>query len=178
MAMCEAARCVGKNRQGDTMKHTSESRYPAPSEVVIKMFSDTDYHKKKMEALGIEYEILTDESDGDEYHLKAQRMVPINATGMVAKIMPATSTVVNDERWRLSDKTGSVSVETKGVPLDMSCTANIRDEGDGCVITYDWTIKARIPIGGGALEKFVVNDMQKREAEELQAAHALIDQYR
>lgn len=160
------------------MKHSSQSRYPASSDVLIKMFSDTEYHKRKMEALGIDYEILADESDGDEYHLKAQRLVPINASGMVAKIMPPTSTVVNDERWKLSDKTGSVTVDTKGVPLDMSCTARMRDDGDGCVVEYDWTIKAKIPLGGGALEKFVVGDMQKREAEELQAAIALIDDYR
>ena len=160
------------------MKHSTQARYPASADVVIKMFSDPDFHKRKMDQLGITYDILAEENDGDEFRIKAERHVPIQASGIVTKIMPATTQVVNDERWRLSDKSGLVVVETKGVPLDMSCTAQMRDDGDECVIDYDWEIKARIPIGGGALEKFVVNDMQKREAEERDVGISLLDDYR
>lgn len=160
------------------MKHTTESRYPAPSDVIIKMFTDKDYHCRKMDALGIDYDVLEAASDGDEFHIKVERRVPVEASGIVKKIMPSTTTVVNDERWRLSDKSGSVHVDTKGVPLQMSCTAQMRDEGDECVIEYQWDIKAKIPLGGGALEKFVAGDMQKREAAEIQAAIDLLDDYR
>ena len=160
------------------MKHTSLARYPAPADVVIKMFCDPAFHKAKMDKLGISYQILAEASDGDEFQLKAERKVPIQATGIVKKIMPATTQVVNDERWSLSDKSGSVVVETKGVPLDMRCTAQMRDEGDECVIEYSWEIKARIPLGGGALEKFVINDMQKSEAAERDAGVTFLDDYR
>lgn len=160
------------------MKHTTKASYPAPADVVIKMFCDADYHKRKMDKLGISYQILEENSDGDEFQLKAERQVPVQASGIVKKIMPATTQVVNDERWRVSDKSGSVVVETKGVPLDMSCTAQMTDEGDGCVIEYTWNIKARIPLGGGALEKFVVNDMTKREAEEQAVGISFLDEYR
>ncbi len=160
------------------MKHTSQARYPAPADVVIKMFCDADFHKRKLEKLGIRYEILAEEKSGDQFRLKAERAVPVQASGIVKKIMPATTQVVNDERWNLSDKSGSVLVETKGVPLDMSCTAQMRDEGDECVIDYHWEIKARIPLGGGALEKFVVKDMAKGEAEELAVGISFLDEYR
>lgn len=160
------------------MKHEMRAEYPASSDVVVKMFTDQDYHKKKMEKMGIEYEIIDHEFDGDNFRLKAQRLVPIQATGIAAKFMPSTSTVVNDEKWSVNSKTGSVEVETKGVPLTMSCTAKMQDQGDGCVVIYSWDIKAKIPIGGGALEKFVVSDMKDREAEERDAAIALLDQYK
>ena len=160
------------------MQFETQGRYPAPADVVRKMFTDQNFHTSKMDKLGIRYEILDCESGGDEFRIKAERHVPVQASGVVKKIMPSTTQVVNDERWRLSDKTGSVEVQTKGVPLEMSCTAQMKDEGDECVITYQWTIKAKIPIGGGALEKFVRNDMQGREAEELAVGISLLDNYR
>ncbi|MDX1497808.1 MAG: DUF2505 domain-containing protein [Salinisphaeraceae bacterium] len=160
------------------MKHSSQARYPASSDVVIKMFCDPEFHKRKMDKLGIRYEILEEDHNGDEFRLKVERHVPVKASGIVKKIMPATTQVVNDECWNQSDKSGTVVVETKGVPLDMRCSAQMRDEGDECVIDYNWEIKARIPIGGGALEKFVVGDMGKSEAEERDVGVELLDDYR
>lgn len=160
------------------MKHTTQARYPASSDVVMKMFCDTAFHTRKMDMLGVRYEVLEDGSDGDEYRIKAVRHVPIEASGIVKKIMPETTTVVNDESWRMSDKTGAVVIETKGVPMDMSCSAHMRDEGDECIVQYDWDVKARIPLGGGALEKFVINDMKKGEAREREIGISCLDQYR
>ena len=159
------------------MQHQMIARYPAPSDVVIKMFTDKDYHSRKMDKLGITYEILAHEFENGQFRLKAERQVPTNATGIAAKFMPKTSEVVNDEKWSLADKTGSVVVETRGVPLDMHCTAHMADDGDGCVVTYDWTVKARIPVGGGKLEKFVVSDMENRAEEERKVAVSLLGDY-
>ncbi len=160
------------------MKRTTQARYPASSDVVIKMFCDPGFHTRKMDKLGIKHEILEQNEQGDEFRIKVLRHVPIEASGIVKKIMPATTQVVNDERWSRSDKSGAVVVETKGVPLEMSCTAQMRDDGDGCLIEYDWTIKARIPLGGGALEKFVAGDMEKGEARELEVGISFLDEYR
>lgn len=160
------------------MKHKTEARYPAPSAVVMAMFCDTEFHKRKLEKLGYDYEILAEEDDGETFQLKVQRIVPVEASGIVKKIMPATSTVVNDEHWNRSNNSGGVVVTTKGVPLDMACTVQMRDEGDGCVVEYDWDVKARIPLGAGALEKFVIGDMKKGEARELEAGISFLDDYR
>lgn len=160
------------------MKHATTARYPAPSETVIRMFTDEGYHARKLEKLGIEYEILAHEFDGEDFRLKARRAVPVQAGGLAGRMMPATTQVVNDERWRVSDKTGSVVVEPSGVPLEMSCSARMRDQDGECVVEYDWDIRARIPVGGGSLEKFVIADMENRAADELEAALSLLDEYR
>lgn len=160
------------------MKHHTQARYPASSDVVIRMFSNREFHERKMNNLGLDFEILDEGGDDGEFRLKTRRAVPVDAKGVAAKFMPSTTQVVNDERWRASDKTGAVTVETRGVPLEMRCTAKMRDDGDACVIDYDWHIKAKIPVGGGALEKFVVKDMEKRQAQEHEAGIALLDDYR
>lgn len=160
------------------MEHKTQARYPASSDVVIAMFTDNGYHERKMQTLGINFEILEGNFDGDELHIKTKRHVPVEAKGIAAKFMPSTTVVVNDERWRQSDKSGQVVVELGGVPLAMSCTAQMRDEGEECVIAYTWNIKAKIPIGGGKLEKFVANDMGDREAKEHKVAIQMLDDYR
>lgn len=159
------------------MKHETQARYPALSEKVIRMFTDRRYHEQKMQSLGIEFSILDYAFDGDELRLKTKRMLPVQASGIAGRFLPSRTEVVNEEFWRISDKSGSVSVETRGVPLRMSCTASMRDEADECVITYEWDIKAKVPMGAGALEKFVIKDMAGREAKEHDAAIALLDDY-
>lgn len=160
------------------MKRQTQTRYPASSDVVIRMFTDKDYHERKLRQLGIEFEILEHEFDGDALRLRSKRAVPVQAGGIAGKFLPATAEVVNDERWQQSDKSGSVVVETRGVPLEMSCAASLHDDGDGCIIEYAWQIEANVPMGAGTLEKFVVKDMERREAEEHDAAIALLDDYR
>lgn len=160
------------------MEHKTQARYPASSDVVIAMYTDNGFHERKMQALGIDFEILEGNFDGDQLHIKTRRNVPVDAKGLAAKFMPSTTVVVNDERWRQSDKSGAVSVSLQGVPLEMSATAQMTDDGDECVITYNWTITAKLPIGGGKLEKFVANDMGDREAKEHETAIEMLDDYR
>ena len=46
------------------------------------------------------------------------------------------------------------------------------------VLDHDWTIKAKIPLVGGALEKFVVSDLERRSAEETEIAIRMLKDYR
>ena len=54
----------------------------------------------------------------------------------------------------------------------------MKDQGGECVVSFDWTIKARVPLVGGALEKFVISDMERRAAEETEVAIRLLKDYR
>ncbi|MBI2384279.1 MAG: DUF2505 domain-containing protein [Gammaproteobacteria bacterium] len=161
------------------MKHEMKARYPASSEVVLKMFSDPAFHTRKLEAMGLsKFTVLSQGLDGDEFHIRIERRVPLDAPGVVKKVVPAESSVVNEERWNLKKKTGRVIAEPKGIPIDMSCTASFKDDGKDCVITYVWDVRAKVPLIGGALEKFVCSDMERRFADETRAAIPLLAGYR
>lgn len=162
----------------NAMKYEMHAHFPAPSEVVMKMFTDKQFHSRKLEKMGVEFKVLEHTSDGDKFYICVQRMVPMNATGIAAKFMPATTQVTQGEEWFVKDKRGSVDIDTKGAPIKISCTAKMQDQGEECVVIYDWDVKAKIPIGGGALEKFVIADMKKREAVEREAATSLLDEFR
>lgn len=159
-------------------KFKTSDRYPVSSDVVIKMFSDPEFYAAKMTELGFEHEILDSATNGDKFTISTKRFVPIEASGIVKKILGSTTEVTNEETWDSSDKSGVVTVLTKGVPLDMNCTARMSDDGDEAVVEYEWEIKARIPLGGGALEKFVMGDMQKGQKNELAASLTLVDKYK
>ena len=160
------------------LKHTSIARYPVPSAVVIKMFTDKKFHIAKLEASGLAgYEVLSHQFDGKEFSIKVERRVPMNAPGLVKKFFGAETKVVNEESWTVKTKTGRVQVQPAGVPVEMSCTSSMADEGGGCVITYLWQVNAKIPLVGGALEKFIVSDLEKRAAEETVLAIAQIKDY-
>lgn len=161
------------------MKHQSQARYPASSDVVLRMFTDKNFHTRKLDAMGLKnYKVLDHKLDGSAFRIRIERKVPMQAPGVVKKLFGAETTVTNEEHWNLKSKTGKVLVEPQGVPIEVSCTTALTDEGKECVVSFDWTIKARVPLVGGALEKFVIADMEKRAAEETEVARSLLKDYR
>ncbi|MFA5941049.1 MAG: DUF2505 domain-containing protein [Sinimarinibacterium sp.] len=158
------------------MKHEMQARYPAPSEVVIRMMTDRDFHTRRLEALGMtRYRVLDHAFDGREFRIRIERHVPVQMPGLKGG---AETVVVNEECWNVSTRSGSVTVEAKGMPVQMSCTTRMSDDGDGCVLSFDWDISASIPLVGKTLEKFIVTDMGNRAEDETRAGVSLLDGYR
>lgn len=161
------------------MKFDIKARYAAPSAVVLKMFMDKEFHARKLGVLGIaKSRVLEHDAQGDDFRIRIERKVPLNAPGIVKKFVPAEATVVSEERWNAAKKTGSVKVEPAGVPVDIRCKARFADDAQGCVITYAFEVDARVPLVGGALEKFIASDMESKFADEARAAASLLDPYR
>lgn len=160
------------------MKFETKAKYPVPSAVIIKMFADPDFHTAKLKAMGIEkHRVLEQKSDGGEFKIKIERKVPLDAPGMLKKFFAAETTVVSEERWNLAAKTGKVRVEPAGVPIEISCTATMSDAGGQGTVNYTWDVRAKVPLVGGALEKFVAGDMEKKLVDETRAAASLAGKY-
>lgn len=157
-------------------KHEMKSRYPASSDIVMKMFADKGFHTRKLEAMGLtKYQILDHSVSADEFSIRIERKVPVQMPGIKKG---GETSVTNEERWNLKSKTGRVEVEPAGMPVKMSCVTSLADEGGECVVTYRWDIEAKIPLVGGTLEKFIVSDMESRAADETRAGIALLADYR
>lgn len=161
------------------MKFDIKARYAAPSATVLKAFMDKEFHARKLAALGItKHRVLAHEAKGDEFRIRIERKVPLDAPGIVKKFVPAEATVTSEERWNGAAKTGVVTIEPAGIPVAIGCKARFADDAKGCVITYAFEVNARVPLVGGALEKFIASDMESKFAEEARAAASLLDPYR
>ncbi|MEQ1438835.1 DUF2505 domain-containing protein [Fontimonas sp. SYSU GA230001] len=158
------------------MKHEMQARYPAPADVVIRMMTDREFHTRRLERLGTSrYRVLEHAFDGQDFRIRIERHVPVRMPGLKGG---AETVVVNEERWNVATRAGSVVVEAGGMPVQMSCTTRIADDGDGCVLRFDWDIDASIPLVGKTLEKFIVADMEQRAEGETAAGISLLDAYR
>ena len=161
------------------MKLDIKAKYPAPAATVLKMFMDPEFHKKKLIALGItKSKVLDTATTGDDFRIKIERKVPLAAPGVVSKFVPAEATVTSEERWNKASKTGRVTIEPQGVPVEIKCTARFADEAAACTIIYAFEINAKVPLVGGTLEKFIAGDMEGKFAEEAKAAIGLLGPYR
>lgn len=162
------------------LKHTNYARYPAPADVVIKMFTDKNFHTAKLEAMGmVKFEVVSHHFENGEFQIKIDRRVPLQAPGVVKKVVSAETRVVNEEFWSVASKTGRVEVEPVGMPIEMRCQTRIEDVGEqSCTVTFDWEIHSKMPLMGASLEKYVVQDIENRAADETRVAISLLDKYR
>jgi hypothetical protein len=161
------------------MKFDIKARYPAPTAVVLKMFMDKDFHQKKLGVLGIQKSrVLEHKASGDDFQIKIERKVPLDAPGIVKKFVPAEATVVSEERWNRASRTGAVKVEPAGIPVEIRSAVKFADDAKGCTVTYAFDVTAKVPFVGGALEKFIAGDMESKFAEEAKAAATLLEPYR
>lgn len=159
------------------MKHEIKSRYPTSAEAVMRMFANPEFHTAKLENLGLQkYRVLDQQAQGEAFRIRIERKVPLDAPALVRKVVPAETTAISDERWNLRTRTGKVSI-SPGIPVDMNCEAVIADVGAECVVTYVWDVRARVPLIGGALEKFICSDLESRMVEETRVTASLIERF-
>lgn len=160
------------------MKQKIESRYPVPAAVVMRAFADPAFHTAKLEGLGLmKYKVLEQQSSAEQFRIRIERKVPLEAPALVRKVVPSETTAVSEERWQLRTRKGRVIVEP-GIPIEMSCEASIDDVGPECVVSYQWEVRAKVPLIGGALEKFILADLTAKLVDETRVAATLMAKYR
>jgi len=148
------------------MKQKLEARYPATSDVVIKMMTDKKFYTDRLDLQGIkEYEVVNHKSDGKNFSITIKRKVTaINVTSI--------------ETWNLAKKTGRITVELQGMPMEVSCDTALADAGKDCVLTYHWDIKSKLPLVGGKIEKSFATENEKAIPEQTRLGIELLKNYR
>lgn len=162
------------------MKHEIKARYPAPSSVVLKMMTDKKFYTDRLESMGhTQYEVLGHKSDAKQFTLKIRRKLPMQVPAAVKKFVSPETTIVHEDAWDLAKKTGRITIDLQGVPVEMSCTTALTDKGASeCEMTYVFDIKAKIPLVGGLIEKAVAAENDKEIPLQTKAGIALLKNYR
>ena len=163
------------------MDHVIEVRFPASSDVVIKAFTDKQFHLDKVDALGsTNVKLLDENADPDNFFVEISRQMPVEADipRALRSLVPSTVGVTHKDAWSASEKTGFIKIELSGLPIQISADVSLRDEGSECVYRYVWHLKAKVPLVGGKLEKLIAKDMDEKIPQETEASIPLLDAYR
>ncbi len=147
------------------MKQKLEGRYPAPSSTVIKMMTDKKFYTDRLDLQGIkEYQVVDHKSDGKDFSITIKRKVgPISVTSV--------------ETWNVAKKSGRITVDLQGMPMDVSCATALVDKGSECVLTYDWDIHSKVPLVGGKIEKQFAGENEKAIPEQTRLGIQLLKNY-
>lgn len=147
------------------MKQKMETRYNASSDVVMKMMTDKKFHCDRLEMQGEKvYEVVSHQSDAKNFSIKFKRKTK-------------AVTVQHEDSWNIASKKGKVVVELQGMPVEMTAETSLRDEGKGCVLTYDWNIHSKVPLVGGKIEKSIAAENEKAIPEQARIGNLLLKNY-
>ncbi|MDB5974478.1 MAG: hypothetical protein JWR07_1238 [Nevskia sp.] len=162
------------------MKLSIECRYPASAAVVLKMMTTREFHTGKLEILGLApYTVLAHHFDGGDFSIKIRRKMAISAPVPAAlrRFTPAEITVTHEDCWNVPNRSGAVDFEVKGLPVELSCRTALIDREEHSLLRYDWDIGAKVPLLGGALEKLLMADLERKLMAETQAGIGLLKDY-
>ena len=132
------------------MKQTLEGRYPAKSDVVIKMMTDKNFYTGRLDLEGIKgYEVLEHKFDGKRFSITLRRKL----TGIA---------VTSVETWDVATKKGTINVDVQAMPIKISCQTALKDDGKDTLLVYNWDVSSGVPLVGGKLEKQFAAENEKQ----------------
>ena len=136
--------------------------FDADVETVFALMSDPDFCMRKYADAGAT-DIQVDSDQRQEGPtLVSKRKVTVDLPGFAKKVMQPTNTVVQTDEWVPADDSGNrvcrYKVEVQGVPSRIDGTVTLTPEGGGTRQEVEAEVKVSIPLLGGKLEKFAVDN--------------------
>lgn len=139
-----------------TLTHT----FDATPEQCWAMFSDPESHVNKFTEMGHHGVTVLEQDRTDErLRIVITREVDVDGIpGFAKKFVKSRNTVVSTDEWKdMGDGTygGTFSIDTKGVPLELTGETRIEADGEGTSLyTVDIHISVKVPLIGGRLADF------------------------
>lgn len=143
-----------------------EFRYESPSAAVFEVISDGGFQVELLGHLGGKDATVVEETrTADSVHLVTSQQTPVELPGFAKKLIPANTTVVQIYDWTGPDAagawTGTWSADVKGAPVSIGGTTELRPDGGGSVHRFAGQVKANVPLVGGKLESFALENLKR-----------------
>ncbi|MGH8505255.1 MAG: DUF2505 domain-containing protein [Stenotrophobium sp.] len=141
---------------------TETHHFDQSADVVLKHFTNPDFLRTKYTALGreeIKFIEHTQDAKQARLRISYSDKPDMDAPDFAKKLVPARANVVQTVQWDLTQKTGSVKVESSS-PITVRCALHLQDEGQGCRNTLKWEVSCSVPLIGGKLEKALAEGLK------------------
>lgn len=140
-------------------------------DTVWEKLTDPDFRVERSDALGefnAECEVEVD-GDGEHVTVTMSRDVERELPSVLAKVFSSRQSLNFTEQWDWDGTgwQGQLHVDVKGQPVKISADFSLMPQGDGCVYQITHRCKAKIPLVGGKVEKFILAETDDGARNEL-----------
>lgn len=139
-------------------------------ETVWETLQDPDFRVERSLAMG---ELSADceiEDFGDRVTVAMTREVTRELPSVLAKVFNPKQNLNYKEEWHADGEgwRGSIEITIKGQPVVVSADMSLQPAASGCVYQVSHKCKAKIPLVGGKVEKFVLSQTDDGAVAELE----------
>lgn len=162
------------------MKFDDKHLLDKSADAVMKMYADRAFFERKYKEVGASnVQVLEHEKSDKKFRIKCTYTLPASPKmpGFVTKFIGDSTTIIQEDVWDISAKTGKLNVEIKGAPVKISCDMVLKDEGKGSSNNFKWNVSSGIPLIGGKLEAFIADDIKSKSAADLNATKKILKDY-
>jgi hypothetical protein len=138
-----------------------QHRYPESPERIREVFTDPDYLRDKMRAVGGPgAELVSYEQDESGVTIVLHHAVPGDVLpSFLRSVRPEGLTIRRTETWTSSG--GSVHAVVEGVPATITVEMHLEPDPPGCVLRAQLTAEVSLPLFGGKVEKMIIDNVAK-----------------
>lgn len=144
-----------------------ELSYSRPPAEVFQLISTGAFQLDLIAHLGGRDAEVVEETRGQDgsVRLVTRQQTAVDLPGFAQKLIPAHTTVTQSYEWGPAgddgNRSGRWSAEAKGAPVTIGGPTELRPQGGGSCHLYLGQVKASVPLVGGRLEAFALENLRK-----------------
>ncbi len=140
------------------------------TEEVFELFTDPDFLADRALALGELSAEVEIEDAGNQVTITMRREVVRDLPKFLAKLFDPKQVLHVTETWqKVGDQyTGKSEFTVEGQPVNVKTSTTLKPTENGCEYTISYNAKAKIPLIGGKVEKFIVTNCEDGTQKELE----------
>ena len=132
--------------------------YEQDAQSVFELLTDPDFLVDRCLELGELEASCEIEENGDDTIISLTRTVERDLPKVLAKVFDPVQTIRMTETWEPDGEDaykGSYTFEVVGQPVTVRATFELYPTDDGCCYAIEHAVKAKVPLIGGQVEKFI-----------------------
>lgn len=156
------------------MKFDAKVTYRAPLDAVWSMLRDEKFHQARLQLAHAEADSIEIAEEGDAFTAVVEIMQDtsdLKFPTMAKRFLPADGIRATiSERWDTTTCEGVLTVDLGGLPVQLSATSHLDDNGHSVTRTVSGDLIVKVPMIGKKLESEAVKHVSEIVTAEEQAA--------
>lgn len=146
-----------------------EKKFSASIDTVFELLTDAKWLEQRCLDLGEISAKVKAKRTAKGATVSMAREVKREVSGVVGKVLPKQGSITIEEAWAPEGNghTGTLDMTLVGLPVKITGSLSVMPSGKGSIYTVEHKVKCSVPLVGGAVEKFVLGELEKGATDEL-----------